>query len=434
MRALLAMLAVLPVTVVAAGRQAVSEQPLVQFETRADLILIDASVVDNEGVPIGNLTRDDFVVTVDGRPRPIASVQFVRSEARAEPSEATKATHYSSNAGASDGRRVAIVIDENSIPPGGARAVLFSTERFLQGLSSADRIAFIRLPGFEDSLDFTPDHRRVLEAVQRVAGKAHRVGFGRVSVAESVAYERRDAFEWDRAVTRICAGQTGIDLEICRQDAESEATEMINTYLRRARETLSGLGQLVNNLRQMPGPKTLVLLSQGFLGYDYRLEILRLADAAAAARVSLYALHVDMPAFDIADATPSMTRTDDERLLAEGLEDLAGASRGARFRIVGTGERVFARVARELSGYYLIGVEPTEADRDGKPHRITVDVTRPATTVRARAQFTIGAATADARAAAPADRVIELLRARPPTPACRCVSPRSPLRPRPPVA
>lgn len=386
--------------------------PEVQFESRADLILVDATVVDAEGSPIADLGLGDFAVSIDGRPRQISSAQFVRTDTAAVPRPAARtAVHYSSNEGVSDGRRIVVAVDENSIPPGGARAVLSSVESFLKGLSPVDRIAFIRLPTFEDSLDFTSDHQRVTAAVRKVAGKAHRAGFGRVSIAEAVAFERGETFQWDRALTRMCGTLTGADRTACVQDAESDAADKVGTYQQRARETVRALAQVVENIRSVPGPKTLVLLSQGFLSYDVRPDVSRIAEAAGSARVSLYALYIDAPGTDLDAGEPSSTRGEDERLMAEGIDDLAGASRGTRFRITGTGEGVFARVARELSGYYLLGLEPTDADRDGKPHRIKVNVKRPAATVRSRAQFTIAAGTADAKLATPEAALLELLRA-----------------------
>ena len=41
----------------------------------------------------------------------------------------------------------------------------------------------------------------------------------------------------------------------------------------------------------------------------------------------------------------------------EGLDNLAGASRGALFTVTGTGAGLFDRISSELSGYYLLGVE-----------------------------------------------------------------------------
>src|SRR6185436_12606230 len=44
----------------------------------------------------------------------------------------------------------------------------------------------------------------------------------------------------------------------------------------------------------------------------------------------------------------------------------------------------FDRLAREISGYYLIGFEPEGKDRDGKPKTVLVGVKRPGLTVRNR--------------------------------------------------
>ena len=49
------------------------------------------------------------------------------------------------------------------------------------------------------------------------------------------------------------------------------------------------------------------------------------------------------------------------------------------------------RILRELSGYYLIGVEPDERDRDGRPHRLNVSVGRAGVTVRSRREFVLPA-------------------------------------------
>jgi len=340
------------------------QQQPVQFETRADVILVDATILDNQGTPIADLGQDDLVVSIDGRPRPIATVQFVKTDpASARPP--LKAAHYSTNEGVSDGRRIMIVVDENSIPPGGARAVLLSIDNLLKGLSPVDRVAFIRLPQFENAVDFTVDHDRVIEAVKKTIGKAQRVGFGTVSLAEAVAYDRRDTFQWQRALTRICSAAAptktasarpgdaaGFDpadeFAFCKQNAENEAIEKISTYQRRARETLDGLTQVVSNLRGVPGPKTVILLSQGFLSYDRRQDISRLSDMAAAARVSLYAVHIDTQTMELDAVEASFTRSEDERLMGDGIDDLAGSARGARFRIVGNADTVFARMAREL--------------------------------------------------------------------------------------
>src|SRR5687768_10468187 len=57
--------------------------------------------------------------------------------------------------------------------------------------------------------------------------------------------------------------------------------------------------------------------------------------------------------------------------------------------VTGSGEAQFDRLGRELSGYYLLGFEPTDADRTGKERRIKVEVKTRGLTVRARPTFVI---------------------------------------------
>ena len=53
-------------------------------------------------------------------------------------------------------------------------------------------------------------------------------------------------------------------------------------------------------------------------------------------------------------------------------------SGGALLEVVAGAERAVARLADEMSGQYLLGLEPADGDRDGKPHEITVNVRRKA--------------------------------------------------------
>ena len=55
----------------------------------------------------------------------------------------------------------------------------------------------------------------------------------------------------------------------------------------------------------------------------------------------------------------------------------------------GDGKIAFDRLGRELSGYYLLGFEPTEADRTGRERRIKVSVKPRGLTVRARPTFVV---------------------------------------------
>ena len=47
------------------------------FRAGVDLVTVDAIVVDGDGRPVTGLTADDFVLTVDGKPRAIDAFELV---------------------------------------------------------------------------------------------------------------------------------------------------------------------------------------------------------------------------------------------------------------------------------------------------------------------------------------------------------------------
>ena len=98
---------------------------------------------------------------------------------------------------------------------------------------------------------------------------------------------------------------------------------------------------------------------------------------AAAANVNLFVLHLDssfLDAFSRGTAVPDSLMSDSS-MSARGLEMVAGAAGGTVVRVeAGTADAALERLARETSVYYLLGVEVTDRERDGKVHGIRVRV------------------------------------------------------------
>ena len=61
------------------------------FKSGVEVVLIDVSVVDRTGRPVDDLAPADFTVTVDGKPRTVASAQFLRYESGSATEPATEA-------------------------------------------------------------------------------------------------------------------------------------------------------------------------------------------------------------------------------------------------------------------------------------------------------------------------------------------------------
>ena len=85
-----------------------AQQPSVprqQFETRAELVLVDVTVVDGDNRPVKDLQQGDFELQVNGQPRAIASAQYI-SNTPAAPSapETLRSTQSSTNVAPSRAR------------------------------------------------------------------------------------------------------------------------------------------------------------------------------------------------------------------------------------------------------------------------------------------------------------------------------------------
>jgi hypothetical protein len=68
------------------------------------------------------------------------------------------------------------------------------------------------------------------------------------------------------------------------------------------------------------------------------------------------------------------------------LDQFSGTAGGKLFTVsAGNGMFAFDRILTETSAYYLLGVAPEDADRDGSARRLGVKVNQGGATVRARA-------------------------------------------------
>ncbi len=363
-----------------------------QFGVKTELVLVDASVTDNDSRPITDLSVADFDLQVNGQSRPIASAQFIST--LPDPAIAPLAADQpTSNDAPTSGRLMLFVVDDGHIRMGGAQAIVRTSEMLLQQLAPGDMVGVARLPTGAGSVEFTADRRRVLEALRRPAGTSTGPGSSaQVQISEAFGLENGDSDAWQRAVERECAGQTEMAREACADALENEARIALIEATARAAQTLKFLDVLFQRLARLNTPVNVVMISEGlFLGRT-PAAMAEVSRKAAEARVTL---HIVRPATSMmGDASrasaPGVSFTMDDYLMRDGLDQLAGQTRGRVLQVsAGSGAGIFERLNRELSGYYLIGFEPTEADRTGRQRRIRLQVRRKGLTVHARPTFAL---------------------------------------------
>ena len=357
-------------------------------------------MVDGNGRPVEDLLAPDFVVEVDGEPRRVVSADHVRIDVEAAKREAADPFEslFTTNLKPPNGRMFVLAVDQLGIRFGGARGLLETAGKFVDTLSPADRTAFVAYPEPGISVGFTSDRLRLKQAMQRVVGRQQSYsGRFNIGLYEAIAIaEKGDGRIFAQVILRECPRLSGVALEQCERDVLSESSSLVRSVRQDTTESLRGLYDLLMGLSVIEGPKTLILLSEGMV-LESPSDLDGVIRAAAFARVSIHVLLLDVPRHDITVARLQPTPTEDRDMQVQGLGDLAASTRGAMYYIAGTGQNVFDRLSSETLAYYMLGVEQGPRDRDGKEHRIDVEVRRRNVTVRSRRAFVLSSPTTTRR-------------------------------------
>ena len=393
---------------VSAG-QSPSSQQTPRFRSNVDLLPIDVSVIDDRGRPVLNLTAQDFRVLIDSTPRRVVSAEWVALAPTRNQSATTPPLPegYSSNEHAISGRLIVLAVDQPNIRFGGGRAVMAAMDRFVGHLSPSDRIAAVGFGYGAPSTPFTADRERIRQAIGRMNGQksATHMTAHQIDLSMALAIVRGDSAVLEEVFRRECANLSPGSQQACRAEIVNDAMLLTQAAAQDGDATIRALRALLTGLKPIDAPKTLVLVSEGFaMASDDGQTASRLAELgslAAAARTSLYILHLDQPLFDVQDAQVPIALFDDRRTRARGLETLSGAARGSLFTVTGTGDAIFDRIESELSGYYLLGVESSPRDDDRKPHPLRVEVSTKGVSVRSRRLWLAPAADTDGRVRSP---------------------------------
>jgi len=371
-------------------------QPPPTFRSGVEVVVIDVSVVDRKGKPVHDLTPADFTVVVDGVPRRVTTAQFVNHHATAAP--------LPDPSGAADeppppsppprSRDVAIIIDEDSLELGDGMFAKRAATGFLDQLGPADRIGVNVIPRLRSNFTMTADRAVARRAIANwvPGGQQDMQGPYLVGLSEAFEIERNDQSTMQRVIARECPADTrGRTDTTCAREVIIEARQVALRAHARGTLTLQALQTLGRGLRQINGPKTVILISGGIPTPESMQSYSAIEAEFAAAQITLYTMLFEKMEQSTARGRQSPTLADDDRIEVFGLENVAAATGGVIVRVVGTPEASFERVATELSASYLLGIEVMPADRNGRPHHMQVKVSRPNLDVRGRKQYVIPA-------------------------------------------
>ena len=372
------------------------------FKADVELVAIEATVLDGKGTPVEGLAANDFQVTISGHPR-----RVVRAERIAYGTERAAETGggLAASAGTAAGqaaapqRKFVVAIDEDSFQPAAAIAARTAAERFIDKLRPDDYVGVYAYPTGRANMALSQDHAAVKKVLADVNAVRHEpLSRFHMAVSEIVDIANGDREVLATVVRRECESG-GCDPTHPAQDVAAEANGLAGYLEMDVRRSVEGLRGLMRGLARVAGRKVLVLVSGGLISSDRigpRVSsgstIRTLTHDAAAANLELYVLHLDWSFLESFaeknEFATSYYRNSD--LAATGLEIMAGELGGDVTRVRATSpDFAFDQVLTKTSAYYLLGVEPADEERDGKPHEIKVKVNRRGVRVLNRTEVTI---------------------------------------------
>lgn len=201
--------------------------------------------------------------------------------------------------------------------------------------------------------------------------------------------------------------------------AMSKAEQLLEESSMQSRQTLAGLQKLIVQMSSLPGQKTIVLVSSGFLSDPLRYQMNSLIDFALRSGVAISSLDakgVYVNSITASEGARSGGRAslpsglsselDDERqesltVSDDGMETLAAATGGAFFHNDNDLTRGFRAVASPPEAVYLLAFAPSNLKDDGALHTLKIRVAgQPRDSVQARGGYFAPSAAAEAKLAA----------------------------------
>lgn len=381
--------------------QTTEQDNVVRISTQ--LVQIDAVVTDRKGNHVDDLQEEEFELLVDGKKQPLTYFSLTKLNRETPPAAPTpKDTNAPKIAAPVSmptrnlepdkvARTIAFVVDDLGLSFESTAYTRDALKKFVsQQMQEGDLVGIIRTGrGLGALQQFTSDKRILYAAIEKLTwNPLSRDMIPRFGVNDPGAVQGED--EESR--------QT-------RQDAQNRFNEFRDTVF--SVGTLGAINFVVRGLRELPGRKMVVLVSDGFqlFGRDRdNTQVLdnvrRLVDLANRSSVVLYSLDakgLQVTGPTAADDLSQMSQQQINNRYSEQSQALFDSQEGLTYLARETGGFAVLnnndlslginRVLKDNESYYLLGFDPEDANFDRKFHSLKVRVTRSGVQVRSRSGF-----------------------------------------------
>jgi len=413
-------------------------QSTFKVEVQRNMVLVRTIVRDANGRPISGLKKEDFRLFDNGKPQEIDQFGVESSASAAAVSARASEKEPEGEAGserpATDSiprKYQAIYFDDVQMSFQDIVYARDAAERYLTAtLTPAGRVGIFTSSGL-GALDFTDDRSKLHEALFNLR---QRPTFLRESnacpdIGEYQAYliaDQRDtdatAIATDEYFQCNCASLPAQAQQSCLSQAssviEGDAMRIMETGETENTQILRGLEQVVRRTAVMPGQRSVIFLSPGFLFYHLETQIGEISDRALRSNVIVNALdprglYVIIPGGDASKGNTvipsnaglmgrkSQLIQNSYSIAEDVLSGLAADTGGQFFHNSNDLDRGFRQVGTLAEVSYVLAFSPRNLKPDGRFHKLKVSLANPkGFTLQARRGYFAPKASEDAAARA----------------------------------
>ena len=380
------------------------ENDVVKITT--NLVQIDVTVKDKNGKVVKDLKPNEIEVYENGKKQDVTNFSFisnaretVATEKNADktpkpflPPSPVKAEEVK--------RTIALIVDDLSLSFESISYTRRALKKFVdEQMQDGDLVAIIRTgSGIGALQQFTNDKRQLYAAIEKVRWNPY--GTGKIGAFAQLEAQMPNT------------GQPGAQSNDADTDDLEKEQESTRTAIF-ASGTLGAINYVVRGMAELPGRKSVMLISDGFALFEedrngFRESgrvldsIRRLVDAANRASVVIYTLDARglvYTGLTAADNTSGRSADQIEQAMSDRRSQLFDTQAGLQYLAQQTGGTALIN-NNDLSGgirkilddqsYYLVGFSPDETTFDPKLNRfnkLLVKVTRPGVKVAYRSGF-----------------------------------------------
>jgi VWFA-related protein len=372
------------------------------FKVNVKLVTVRVVVRDSQGHAIGNLHKEDFQLFDNRKPQVITHFSLEQPGTRVAKERQTSNESASEKLPAVPEHYIAFVFDDVHLTFGDLVQARTAADHHLATLQPTDRAAIFSTSG-QTMLDFTDDrgklHETLLHLLPRPIATTGTSECPEISYYMADLIRNKEDTQAEEAAIQdalrcLHLPSTTQGLQSAEMQVVGEASRQLSLGNQESRVSLSVFKDVVRRISVMPGQRSMVVVSPGFLTpeTDMLQDYMDVIERAIHSEVMISALDARglftvTPGGDISKPGPTNAfsggveiqyQTDSALAEDNVLSDLAYATGGNFFHNNNDLDAGFKSVAATPEYFYTLGFAPQNLKLDGSYHHLKVSLKDPA--------------------------------------------------------